>query len=110
MDGEGKEKEWMDCVADDLRLFGIEDGEGWKTVALGLGKWWEMVMKGGRTFMAGWKKEEERATEVRRHKREAEESNKISNAPRVTAGQLGRYRVALIGLLLPPPPATPSVP
>ena len=23
----GKEKEWTDCVADDLRLFGIEDGE-----------------------------------------------------------------------------------
>ena len=29
----GKEKEWTDFVADDLRLFGIEDGEGWKTAA-----------------------------------------------------------------------------
>ena len=34
----GKEKEWTDCVADDLRLFGIGDGEGWKTVALDPGK------------------------------------------------------------------------
>ena len=36
----GKEKEWTDCVADDLRLFGIWDGEGWKTVALDPGIWW----------------------------------------------------------------------
>ena len=54
----GKEKEWTGCVADDLRLFEIGDGEGWKTVALDPGKWWEMVMKGGRTFMAGRKEEE----------------------------------------------------
>ena len=48
----GKEKEWTDCVADDLRLFGIGDREGWKTVALDPGRWWEVVMEGGRTFMA----------------------------------------------------------
>ena len=37
-----KEKEWTGCVADDLRLFGTGDGEGWKTVALypaSGGKW-----------------------------------------------------------------------
>ena len=65
----GKEREWTDCVADDLRLFGIGDGEGWKTVALDPGKWWEVVMEGGRTFMATWRTEEERAAEVRRNKR-----------------------------------------
>ena len=43
----GKEEEWTDCVADDLRLFGIGDGEEWKTVALDPGKWWEVVMEGG---------------------------------------------------------------
>ena len=43
----GKEKEWTDCVADDLRLFGIGDGEVWKTLALDPGKWWEVVMGWG---------------------------------------------------------------
>ena len=48
----------MDCVADDLRLFGIGDGEGWKTVALDPGKWWEVVvMEGGRTVIATLRKE-----------------------------------------------------
>ena len=86
----------MDRVADDLRLFGIKDEEGWKTVALDLGKWWEMVMEGGRTFMATWRKEEERAAEARRNKREEEEADKIPIAPGVTVGQLRRFRAALI--------------
>ena len=43
----GKEKEWTNCEADDLRLFGIRDREGWNTVALDPGKWWEVVMEGG---------------------------------------------------------------
>ena len=42
---ECKEKEWTDCVADDQRLFGIGDGEGWETVALDPGKWREVVME-----------------------------------------------------------------
>ena len=71
--------------ADDLRLFGIGDGEGWKTVALDPGKWWEVVMEGGRTFMASRRTEEERAAEVRRNKREAEEADKTPIAPGVTA-------------------------
>ena len=45
-----KEKEWTDCVADDLRLFGIGDEEGWKTVALDPEKWWEVVMGGGHVY------------------------------------------------------------
>ena len=105
----GKEKEWTDCVADDLRLFGIGDGEGWKTVALDPGKWWEVVMEEGRTFMATWRTEEERTAEVRRNKREAEEAGKTPIAPGVTAGQLRRFRSALIGPL-PLPPAAPLVP
>ena len=43
----GKEKEWTDCVADDLRLFGIGEGDGWETMVLDSGKWWEVVMEGG---------------------------------------------------------------
>ena len=99
-------EEWTDCVADDLRLFGIGDGEGWKTVVLDPGKWWEVVMEGGRTLMATWRTEE-RAAEIRRNKREAEEADKTPIVPGVTAGQLRRFRAALIGPLLPPSPAAP---
>ena len=105
----GKEKEWTDCVADDLRLFGIGDGEGWKIVALDPGKWWEVVMEGGRTFMAAWRTEEERAAEVRRKKREAEEADKTFNASGVTAGQLRRFRAALIGPARPSQPTRPRL-
>ena len=45
-----KEKVWTDCVADNLRLFGIGDGDRWRTAALKPGKRWTMVMEGGRTF------------------------------------------------------------
>ena len=65
-------------------------------------------MEGGRTFMATWRKDEERAAEVRRNKREAEEADKTPIALGVTAGQLRRYRAALTGPL--PPPAAPLVP
>ena len=59
----GKEKEWTDCVADDLRLLGIGDGEGWKTVALDPGKWWEVVMEGGaRLWPHGGRRRREKLT------------------------------------------------
>ena len=74
-------------------------------MALDPGKWWEVVMEGGRTFMATWRTEEERAAEVRRNKRESEEADKTPMAPGVTAGQLG-------GVLLghPPSPSRAVVP
>ena len=34
----GKEKEWTDCVADDLRLFGVTGD--WRTAALDPGAWY----------------------------------------------------------------------
>ena len=37
----GKEKEWTDCVADDLRLFGITGD--WRTAALDPGAWCNIV-------------------------------------------------------------------
>ena len=58
-------------------------------MALDPGKLWEVVMDGGRTFMATWRKEEERAAEVRRNKIEVEEADKIPIALGLTAGQLG---------------------
>ena len=64
-------------------MFG--DGEGWKTVAFDTR---QVVMEGGRTFMATWK--EERAAEVRRNKKEAEEADKTPIALRC-------FRAALIG-------------
>lgn len=42
-------------------MFGIGDREGWETAASKPGKWREM----DHTFMAGWRKEEERQTELR---------------------------------------------
>ena len=72
-------------------------------------KCWGVVMEGGRTFMATWRTEEERAAEVRRNKREAEEADKTPIAPGVTTRQLRRFRAALIGPL-PPPTAALLVP
>ena len=56
-----------------------------------------MVMERGSTFMATGTKEGDRAADVRRNKREAEEADKIPIAPGLTAGQLRRFRAALIG-------------
>ena len=53
----GKEKEWTECVADDLRLFGITGD--WSTTALDPGAWYSTVHEGGCRFMAAWVREEE---------------------------------------------------
>ena len=93
----------MDCVAEDLQLFGIGGEEEWKTAALEPGNWCELVMEGARTFMATWRKEEEKAADIRRKKREEEEADRVVIAPGVTAGQLRRFRAALVGPPLEPP-------
>ena len=89
----GKEKEWTDCVAEDVRAFGI--GGDWKAAALERGAWDDTVIAGGRRFMAGWRKEEESAAITRQRKREAEEADKVVVASGVTVGQLRRFRAAL---------------
>ena len=91
----GKEKEWMDCVADDLRLFGITGD--WSTAALDPGVWYSAVHEGGCRFMVAWVKEEENASSHRQKKREAEEADKVEVAPGVTVASLRRFRAALIG-------------
>ncbi|CAM9498388.1 unnamed protein product, partial [Ascophyllum nodosum] len=40
----GKEKQWTDCVADDLRLFGVTGD--WRTAALDPGAWYNTVHEG----------------------------------------------------------------
>ena len=91
----GKEKEWTDCVADDLRLFGVTGD--WKTAALDPGAWYNTVQEGGCRFMAAWVREEENASNQRQKKREAEEADKVEVAPGVTVASLRRFRTALIG-------------
>ena len=49
---EGEEKEWTDCVAEDLRLFGITGD--WNTAALDPGAWYSTVRQGGCRFMDAW--------------------------------------------------------
>ena len=91
----GKEKEWTDCVADHLRLFGITGG--WSTAAPDPGVWHSAVHEGGCRFMAAWVKEEENASNQRQKKREAEEADRVEVAPGVTVASLRRFRAALIG-------------
>ena len=76
-----KEKEWMGCVVDDLRLFGITGD--WRTAALDLGVWYSAVHEGGCRFMTAWVKEEENASD-QRQKREANEADKVEVAHGVT--------------------------
>ena len=59
----GKEKEWTDCVAEDVRAFGI--GGDWKAAALEWGAWDDTVIERGRRFIAGWREEEESAAITR---------------------------------------------
>ena len=47
--------------------------------------------------MAAWVKEEEKASEHRQRKREAEEADKVEVAPGVTVASMRRFRAALIG-------------
>ena len=91
----GKEKQWTDCVAENLRLFGITGD--WNTAALDPGACYSTVSEGGCRFMAAWVKEEDKASQHRQRKREAEEADKVEVVPGVTVSSLRRFRVALIG-------------
>ena len=56
----------MECVADDLRLFGITGD--WSTAVLDPGVWYITVHEGDCRFMAAWVKEEENASNQRQKK------------------------------------------
>ena len=91
----GKEKEWKDCVTEDLRLFGTTGD--WSTAKFDPGAWYSTVREGGCRFMAAWVKEEEKASKHRQRKREAEGMDKVEVAPGVTVSSLRRFRAALTG-------------
>ena len=91
----GKNKEWTDCEADDLRLFGVTGG--WRIAALDPEAGYNKVHEGGCRFMTAWVREEENASSQRQKKREAGEANKVEVAPGVTVASLRRFRTALIG-------------
>ena len=77
-------------MAEDRRLFGIT-GEDWRTAALDPRAWYSIVWVGGCSFMAAWVKEEEKASENRRRKREAEEADKVEVAPGMTCSKLKTF-------------------
>ena len=68
----GKEKEWTDCVQSNIRAFGITGG--WKATALKTEVWVDTVTKGGRRFMAAWRKEE---VDAARHCQEEIEATRL---------------------------------
>ena len=91
----GKEEERTDCVAEDLRLFGMKGD--WSTAALDPGVWCSTVREGGCRLLVAWVKEEEKASAHRQRKREVEEADKVEAAPGVAVASLRRFRAALIG-------------
>ena len=88
-------------MVEDRRLFGITGDRS--TAALYPGVWYSTVREGGCRFMAAWVREEEKASEHRQKKREAEEADKVEVAPGVTVASLRRFRAALFGPTQGPP-------
>ena len=93
----GKNKEWTDCVAEDLRLFGITGDWTGTLPHLTLGPGIAQYVKGAVGLMAAWVKEEEKASEHRQRKKEAEVADKVEVAPGVTVVSLRRFKAASIG-------------
>ena len=81
-------------MAEHLRLFGIT--RDWNTAEPDPEVWYSTVREEGCRFMAAWVKEEEKASEHRQRKREAEEADKVEVAPEVTVASLRRFRAELI--------------
>ena len=71
----GKEKEWADCVQSNMRAFVIVGN--WKAMMLEATVWVKPVSKGGRRFMAAWRKEEVDAARLRQEKIEATRLEKL---------------------------------
>ena len=49
----GQEKEWMGCLLDDLRAFGIETDQ-WRIAAQDAEEWHKRVIQGAEFFMTKW--------------------------------------------------------
>ena len=92
----GKEKQQTDGVAEGRRLFGIT--RDWSPAALDSGVGYRTLREGGCRFIAARVKGEEKASELRQRKREAEEADKVDVA------SLRRFRATLFG----PTPGLPK--
>ena len=77
----GKEKEWSDCVQNDIRAFGIAGD--WKATALKAEVWVETVTEGGRRFMTARRKEE---VDAARHRQDKREATRLGNLLLQTGG------------------------
>ena len=80
----GKGKEWVDCVARDVRAFGISGD--WESLSLQEDDWYNTVVEGGRKFMDAWRRIEEQASETRQEKRMEKENGNVSVASKVAVG------------------------
>ncbi|CAM9684139.1 unnamed protein product, partial [Sphacelaria rigidula] len=49
----GRHKDWIRCLAEDMKAFGIE-WQGWTTRALNAVEWHSCVEQGAERFMADW--------------------------------------------------------
>ena len=65
-------------------MFGITGD--WSTTALDPEVWYNTICEEGYRFMAACVREEEKASENRQRKREAEEADKVEVAPRLSVG------------------------
>ena len=70
----GKEKEWTECVQNDIRAFGIAGD--WKATASKTEVWVETVTEGERRFVAAWWKEE---VDAARHRQEKRGATRLGN-------------------------------
>ena len=81
------------------RIFDYLASRGTRTLPhLTLGPGIAQYLKGAVGLLAARMKEEEKASEHRQRKREAEEADNVEVAPGVTVASLRRFRAALIGL------------
>ena len=88
-------------MVEDHRVFGITGD--WSPAALETRFWFNTVCEVGCRLMATWAREEEKASENQKRKREAEEADKVEVAPGAAVENLSRFRTALIGLTQEPP-------
>ena len=67
---------WTDCVQSDI-TWAFSITVRWKAMALKTEVWIDTVPRGGRRFMAAWRKEEADAARNRQEKREATRLRKL---------------------------------
>ena len=83
----GQEKEWMGCLLDDLRVFGIHPDK-WTIAAQDEGEWHKTAKQGAEFFMTKWIAAE-RAKAALRH----------ANVTRRTKERVAQSKSARTGLL-----------